>query len=74
VLIEMIIELQEELGIHLVQGDLKNVSTVGDLIELLKSRNKKYGVDPWRDGGCNEAAGLAKECEKNAATPPPMLD
>ena len=41
VLIEMIIELQEELGIHLVQEDLKYVKTVGDLIDLLESRNGK---------------------------------
>lgn len=36
VLIEMIIELQEDLGIHLVQEDLKDVRSVGDLIRLLE--------------------------------------
>ncbi|MGA9767685.1 MAG: phosphopantetheine-binding protein [Blastocatellia bacterium] len=37
-LVEMVIELQEEFGIRLVQEDLKNVKTVGDLTELFESR------------------------------------
>lgn len=41
VLVEMVIELQEELGIRLVQEDLKNVRTVGDLTQLLESHIKK---------------------------------
>ena len=37
-LIEMVIELQEEFKVRLVQDDLKNVKTVGDLTSLIKSR------------------------------------
>jgi acyl carrier protein len=37
-LVEMVIELQEEFGVRLVQEDLKNVKTVGDLTELFESR------------------------------------
>ena len=39
-LIEMVIELQEEFGVRLVQDDLKNVRTVGDLTRLIESRMK----------------------------------
>jgi acyl carrier protein len=37
-LVEMVIELQEEFSVRLVQEDLKNVKTVGDLTELFESR------------------------------------
>lgn len=37
-LVEMVIELQEEFGVRLVQEDLKNVKTVGDLAGLFESR------------------------------------
>lgn len=33
VLVEMVIELQEELRVRLVQDDLKDVKTVGDLAQ-----------------------------------------
>jgi acyl carrier protein len=39
-LIEMVIELQEEFGVRLVQEDLRNVKTVGDLTALFESRAK----------------------------------
>ena len=39
-LIEMVIELQEEFNVRLVQDDLKNVRTVGDLTRLIESRAK----------------------------------
>ena len=39
-LIEMVIELQEEFGVRLVQEDLKDVKTVGDLTALIESRSK----------------------------------
>ena len=39
-LIEMVIELQEEFGVRLVQDDLKNVRTVGDLTRLIESKAK----------------------------------
>lgn len=39
-LIEMVIELQEEFGIRLVQEDLKDVKSVGDLTALIESRSK----------------------------------
>ena len=38
VLIEMVIELQEEFGVRLVQEDLRDVKTVGDLTTLIASR------------------------------------
>ena len=38
-LIEMVIELQEEFGVRLVQEDLRNVKTVGDLTSLIASRS-----------------------------------
>ena len=34
ILVEMVIELQEEFGVRLVQEDLKDVKTVGDLIQV----------------------------------------
>ena len=37
-LVEMVIELQEEFGVRLVQEDLKDVKTVGDLTGLFESR------------------------------------
>lgn len=40
VLVEMVIELQEEFGVRLVQDDLKDVKTVGDLLRLLESKAK----------------------------------
>jgi acyl carrier protein len=39
-LIEMVIELQEEFNVRLVQDDLKNVRTVGDLTRLIESKAK----------------------------------
>jgi acyl carrier protein len=39
-LIEMVIELQEEFGVRLVQEDLKDVKTVGDLTALIETRSK----------------------------------
>ena len=38
VLVDMVIELQEEFDILLVQEDLKNVKTVGDLVRLFESK------------------------------------
>ena len=37
-LIEVVIELQEKLGIRLVQDDLRDVATVGDLVRVCSSR------------------------------------
>ncbi len=37
-LIETVINLQEDLGIRLVQEDLRNVKTVGDLIAVCAPR------------------------------------
>ena len=39
-LIEMVIELQEEFKVRLVQDDLKDVKTVGDLTTLIDSRTR----------------------------------
>jgi len=39
-LIEMVIELQEEFGVQLVQEDLKDIKTVGDLTGLIASRSR----------------------------------
>lgn len=41
VLIDMVIELQEEFEVFLVQDDLKDVKTVGDLIAVFE---QKQGV------------------------------
>ena len=38
VLVEMIIELQEELGIRFSQADMQDVSTVGQLVDLFRDR------------------------------------
>ncbi|MCZ6868277.1 MAG: acyl carrier protein [Gammaproteobacteria bacterium] len=38
VLVEMIIELQEELGVRFGQADMEEVSTVGQLVDLFVSR------------------------------------
>lgn len=38
VLVEMVIDLQEEFGVRVVQEDLKDVRTVGDLAALFASR------------------------------------
>ena len=40
ILVEMIIELQDDFGVHLVQEDMRDVKTVGQLTELLVSRGK----------------------------------
>ena len=37
-LVEMVIELQEEFAVRLVQDDLKDVKTVGDLTRLIESK------------------------------------
>ncbi len=41
VLVELVIELQEDLGVRFVQEDLKNVRTVGDLSSLFESRARE---------------------------------
>ena len=41
VLVEMVIELQEELGVRLIQEDLKEVKTVSDLTELLAANARR---------------------------------
>jgi acyl carrier protein len=41
VLVEMIIEMQEDLGIRLVQDDLRDVRTVGDLIRMLERQSAR---------------------------------
>ncbi|HEY9869230.1 MAG TPA: acyl carrier protein [Candidatus Obscuribacterales bacterium] len=38
VLVDLVIELQEELGVLIMQEDLKGVNTVGDLVRLFESR------------------------------------
>ena len=37
VLVEMVMELQDDLGVHLIQEDLKDVKTVDDLVRLFAS-------------------------------------
>ena len=37
-LVNMIIELQEELGVRIVQDDLRSVTTVRDLIEVFEAK------------------------------------
>jgi acyl carrier protein len=39
-LVELVIELQEECGVRLMQNDLKDVKTVGDLASVVE-RNAK---------------------------------
>jgi acyl carrier protein len=41
VLVEMVIELQEQFNVRLMQEDLKNVKTVGQLTELFETRTAK---------------------------------
>lgn len=41
VLIEMIIELQEELGVRFSQADMQEVSTIGQLVELFVERSRQ---------------------------------
>jgi acyl carrier protein len=38
-LVEMVIEMQEQLGVRLVQEDLKDVKTVGELTRLFAERS-----------------------------------
>jgi acyl carrier protein len=38
ILVEMVMELQHELGIRLAQDDLKPVRTVGDLVRVIESK------------------------------------
>ena len=45
-LIEMVIELQEEFGVRLVQEDLRDVKTVGDLTALFESRSNSQAQPP----------------------------
>lgn len=40
ILVEMIIELQEELGVFFDHEDLKQIQTVGDMIWLLEHRTQ----------------------------------
>ena len=39
VLVEMVIELQEDLGVRLMHDDLKDVKTVGDLLRVLEAKS-----------------------------------
>ena len=39
-LVEMVIELQEEFSVRLVQDDLKDVKTVGDLTRLIEGKTR----------------------------------
>ena len=41
--VELIIELQDELGVRFIQEDFKNVKTVGDLIRLIQSGGARSG-------------------------------
>ena len=41
VLVEMIIELQEELGVRFGQADMEEVSTVGQLVDLFADRSRQ---------------------------------
>jgi acyl carrier protein len=38
-LVEMVIEMQEQLGVRLVQEDLKDIQTVGELTRLFEERS-----------------------------------
>jgi len=40
VLIQMIVELQETMGVRLMQKDLQNVKTVSHLIEAVQAKKK----------------------------------
>ena len=37
-IVELVIELQEDFGIHFYQDDMNEVSTVGDLLDLVERR------------------------------------
>jgi acyl carrier protein len=39
-LVELVIELQEQLGVRLVQEDLQHVRTVADLTQLFEARSR----------------------------------
>ena len=41
ILVNMAIELQEEFGIRLIQEDLKDVKTVGQLLAVFEQKMKK---------------------------------
>ena len=41
VLVEMVMYLQDELGVQLVQEDLKAVQTVGDLIRAMQAKDSR---------------------------------
>ena len=45
-LVEMVIEMQEQLGVRLVQADLQDVKTVGDLARLFEERSAHSCVRP----------------------------
>ena len=38
ILVDMVIELQDDLGIRLMQDDLEHVKTVGDLLAVIGSK------------------------------------
>lgn len=40
-LVELVIEMQEQLGVRLVQEDLRHVRTVGELTRLFEERSGK---------------------------------
>jgi acyl carrier protein len=40
ILVDMVIELQDDLGIRLVHDDLKDVKTVGDLLTVVAQKLK----------------------------------
>lgn len=37
-LVELLVQLQEEYGIHLIQSDIENIHTVSDLTDLVATR------------------------------------
>lgn len=41
VLVEMIIDLQEELGVRFTQADMQDVSTVGALVDLFLEHGRR---------------------------------
>lgn len=43
VLVELVVELQEEFGVHFVQEDLPAVKTVGDVVRLVHERRAPAG-------------------------------
>jgi acyl carrier protein len=43
VLVDMVIELQDDLGIRLMHDDLKAVKTVGDLLAVIASKTGRLG-------------------------------